>query len=260
MRARSLLLCVVVPFFGCSDSGSPATGTDDEPAAAAQGSDSVDVTDDEAQTLALALEGAPATSGPQIASAQAASLGARLQPAGCFSATVSGATVTYSFNECTGPHGMVHLTGTLDVTYSYSAAGVHAHIAATDFHVNQSTLTIVADATYLDTGSEKTLTVSTDGSGTGPLGHSFSHQGSYTITWTGTCHTLSGSWSTTADRFSRSTTVSDLSRCEGFCPSGSFSHTFRGGTTLTLSFAGATLDWSLGAKSGSVALTCTPQS
>jgi hypothetical protein len=266
MKVRSLLFCAaLVPFVACKDDGGTA---DDEATAAAQGGDSVQVTDDEAQTVALTLDGSgsvgklpAAQTGVELAVAAMARVGAALTPPSCHGATQSGATVTYSFSECTGPYGMAHLTGTVVAVYSVSAAGASVHVTTTDFHVNQSTISVDADATYSDDGGSKSLTVSTDSSGTGPLGHTFTHEGDYTLAWTATCHTLDGSWSTTANGLARTTSVSDLSRCEGFCPAsgGSISHTYRNGATLTLTYEGATLHWAGNNRSGTIALTCTPE-
>jgi len=268
MNARSFLLCAALlpSLAACKDTGD---ASDDEPTAASQGTDSVQVTDDEASVLSLSVDGSdaqkpvaeavPAT-GDAAAAGAMARVSASLSPPGCETATQAGSIVTYVFNECTGPRGLVHLTGKLVVSYTVDTAGVHAHATATDFHVNESTVSIDATAVYKESAGTKTVTVATSGSGTGPLGHELSHQGNYTLTWTGTCHTLDGTWSTTANGLSRSTTVSNLSRCQGFCPAagGVVSHTYRNGATITLTYQGATVMWAVNGKSGTIQLVCTP--
>jgi hypothetical protein len=188
-------------------------------------------------------------------------VGAQLLPAGCLTVSVSGATVTYVFNNCTGPRGLVHLTGTVVVDYLVDLAGIHAHATATNFSVNQSTISIDSTATYSLSTSGKMLAVQTKGTGTGPLGNSFSRMGNYTITWTATCFTLNGSWSTTTDLGTRSTQVTNFTRCVGTCPAngGSIAHTYRTGATLTITFDGSDVaHWTTSTGlSGTINLPCT---
>src|SRR5262249_13096668 len=170
-------------------------------------------------------------------------------------------TVTFTFNNCTGPRGLIHVTGTLTVEYSIDLAGIHAHATANDFFVNDSTIDLDATATYNISGRQNHLSVDPHSSGTGPLGHIVSHSGSYTVDWNDSCFTLNGNWSTTARGTTRSTTVTNFTRCEGFCPQagGSIAHTFRTGVTLTIIFNGATATWTDGTHSGTIRLTCLPQ-
>jgi hypothetical protein len=266
MNPRYLLIAMTATVVACQQTDA----VDDEAGVASQGSDSVQITNDEAATLALAVNGSDGAQKPavtitaeQAAANAAAHVGGALTPSTCHSSTVNGATATYTFNDCSGPFGLVHLTGTLTVVYSVDEAGVHAHGTANDFNVNQSTLDIDATATYTVGASGKTLTVETHGEGTGPLGNTIAHQGSYTVTLADTCHTLNGSWSTTANGTTRSTTVTNLTRCKGFCPAagGTVTHTFKGGQTLTLTYTGgASATWTVGARMGTLQLTCTPMS
>jgi hypothetical protein len=261
LLAAATALCAACP-------PAAGVGVDDEASAASEGSDSAQVAGDEAATMELAVEGAGGAAKPelsldavQIAAAAAARVAARVQPAGCETATIVDSTVTYSFNECTGPRGLVHVTGTLTVVYSVDVAGIHAHATASGLAVNESTIDLDATATYDLAGGANHLTVETDSSGTGPLGHSFTHQGSYTVSWTDTCFTLNGTWSTRSGDATRATTVSNLTRCLGYCPQagGSIAHTFRTGVTLTITFDGAIAAWTDGRNSGTIRLTCVPQ-
>ena len=43
-------------------------------------------------------------------------------PAGCVVATPSGATVAYTFTNCTGPYGLVRVNGTVNATFSNRTA------------------------------------------------------------------------------------------------------------------------------------------
>jgi hypothetical protein len=98
---------------------------------------------------------------------------------------------------------------------------------------------------------------------TGPRGNAIDHNGNYTETWdpATTCRSINGSWSTeltspvaTAER---ANTV-NVSRCGTGCPTGTLTHTFIGGATLTVTFDGSsTAQWSASTGlSGSVQLSC----
>jgi hypothetical protein len=153
------------------------------------------------------------------------------------------------------------MTGTVTVTYSVDALGIHSHSTATDFALNQSTLDIDATTTYTNSGGTRSLAVTTQSSGTGPLGHPLTRQGDYTVTWTATCHTLNGTWSTTVNGLTGSTTVTQVTRCGGACPAngGTVTQTHRNGVTVTITYDGtATAHWSAGSKSGTIQLPCTP--
>jgi hypothetical protein len=237
--------------------------------AAGEGADSATTTSDEASTMALITDGSEAAAKPialvlptadTVAAYMAAHVGAQLLPAGCLTSSVSGATVTYVFNDCTGPRGLVHLTGTVNTTYSVDTA-IHANATATDFAVNQSTISFDSNATYTP-GTTRSLAVTFTGSGTGPLGNSFNRQGNYTVSWTATCSTLDGTWSTSTTMWTRSTTVSSFTRCQGACPAngGTIAHTYRDGVTVTITFDGTNVaHWSSSSgRSGTVNLTCIP--
>ncbi len=242
----------------------------DELAAAEQGSDSAQVTSDEAAVLTVTVDGtenarlvdpqAPPTPAA-VATTAAANARNDLIPTTCFTATVADDTVTYSFNDCTGPRGLVHLNGVIDVVYSTDDAGIHAHATTTDFAVNNSTLSFDDMATYTVVNGDKSLAVQLSGDATGPLGNHFTRAGSYTVTWTSTCETLDGEWSVTAAVGTRSTTVTDFNVCKGACPGagGTISHTYRTGLVINITFDGtAVAHWMIGSVTGIIDLVCRP--
>ena len=259
----------------CSSSSAP---TADNPATtAAEGLDAAQGVNDEAAVLELTTEGSDSAAvatvaGPsgialtpptadQVAAYMATHVGAELQPATCHSATTNGATDVFTYNECTGPRGLTHMTGTMTVTYSVDVAGIHAHSTASAFVINQSTLDIDATATYTTTSATRNLAVTTQSSGTGPLGHTVTRQGNYTATWSATCHTLNGSWSTSSGGLTGTLTVAQVTRCGGHCPQagGTVTHTKLSGVTVTITYDGtAVAHWTSGSKSGTIQLSCIP--
>jgi hypothetical protein len=157
---------------------------------------------------------------------------------------------------------MVHLTGTVVVAYTKTDTGITVHVTTSDFSINQSTISIDSTATYTNDNGSKSLTVETQGSGTGPLGHTVTRMGNYTLTWGDSCFTLDGQWSTQGEQVSRSTTVDNFSRCLAMCPKagGSIAHTYTNGLTVTVSFDGSAIAaWSASnGHSGHFPLICIP--
>ncbi len=207
--------------------------------------------------------GAVALTSDQLAVAIAANITAKWT-GGCAVVTSSGANITATYNNCSGPRGLVHVDGQLDMTVAVLLTGaISIHATATGFQVNSASLDIAADATYARSGTSRSLTVTTDGSGTGPRGNSIDHKGDYTLTWdpSTSCASIDGSWSTdfsnASGAASRSNDV-NLSKCTGACPTGSMTHHSIRGASLTLTFDGtAVATWSAsGGASGRVALAC----
>jgi hypothetical protein len=231
--------------------------------------DSSDSTQAEGNVMMAAVDGSStqglaAVTDVQVAAAISANVGTRMLPAGCAVPTVNGAKIAIQYNDCTGPRGLVHVTGELDLTISIDGAGaIDVAASASGLEVNGATLDIDATAVYAVTGSDDTLTVQTMGTGTGPRGTAIDHDGNYTIGWDATnqCASIAGTWSTELGAADRSNTV-NLSECGGSCPTGTLSHKYLAGITLNVAFDGtAVATWSLSTGgSGTVALSCTPAS
>jgi hypothetical protein len=249
----------------CAHNSSPDL---DSAAAAVDSSDSVS---SEGNVMMANMDGADmafqgAITSDGVATRIAANVALRWIPSSCATVSSSGSTVTITYNDCTGPRGLLHVTGTLTLDITVSGAGViSVHGSSPDFEVNGAHLVISLDATYSVSGTTHSLDVMTDGTGTGPLGNAIDHQGDYTVSWdTGTmCHSITGDWSTeftsaaTGASATRSNQV-QLSRCAGGCPTGSVVHTGLRGLTLTLEFDGTNVaTWTTsGGKSGTINLPC----
>jgi hypothetical protein len=267
MRFTSLILvgslASVLGTAACMKNSS--TGDGDSADSAVDSSDSVTA---EGNLMAANVDGVSTTSAAALTSdSLAAAITANINakwPNACAVVTNSGSTITAVYNNCTGPRGLVHVTGTLDLTISLSLTGtVGIHATATSFEINNATLDISADATYSVSGTSHSLAVTTDGSGVGARGNDIDHKGSYTVSWdtASDCGTIAGHWQTDFSSSSgaaeRSNDV-NLTKCVAQCPSGTLTHHYLGGASLTLTFDGtadATWSTSLGG-SGTVALTC----
>jgi hypothetical protein len=253
---------MLAPLLFAAACGGTSTGTD--ATSAAEALDSTDSASNEGAVLAASTDSVSMSmSAPEAAGAAAAHAHAFYQPAGCATALATGATVTYTFKDCTGPWGLVHVTGTVVVSYSLGLDGLHATATASDLSVNGATVDINAAAVYQISGTTKTLTVTSMGAGTGARGTRFARQGAYTVSWDGAtgCGALDGEWSTTIAGLTWSTTVSGLKKCVGMCPAagGTVTHVRAlAGVTLTIRFDGSDIArWSSSSGlSGTVDLLC----
>lgn len=222
----------------------------------------------ESNVMMSATDGASAAgllapTADQVAARIAANITTRF--GACATATATGANVAAQFTDCSGPYHLAHLTGELDLAVSIDATSgaIDVHGTATGMQVNRATLDIDTTATYTIAGDTRTIVVHTDGSGVGPRGNDVEHVGDYTATWNPTtqCHTINGHWQTdisnTTIAKERSNDV-DLERCAQGCPTGTVTHHFFGGASLTVTFDGtATAQWSTSrGGSGTITLQC----
>lgn len=244
---------------GCGR-GVEADGADDADESAAVSSA------ESALTAELSDEAAqPASTTPEnLAASSAMRVQNRFKPQGCAVATQSGATVTYVLTNCTGPYGLVKVSGTLVAVYSRAAGGgVNVVITGNGLKANDSTIDVNSTVIATQSNGVKKAEVTINGNGTGPRGNSFTRKGAYTITFdtTAECVTVDGTWTTGSARIaSASTVVSGYQRCKGSCPAsgGSIVHTAANKTVVTLTYDGsATASWSSSTgRSGSVNLQC----
>ena len=180
-------------------------------------------------------------------------------PPGCVNAALSGSTtVVLNFNDCSGRHGLQKLTGTLVEAVSVDVAGVHINATASGLNVGLTTMDIDSTSTISTSAGRRSMSVSTHGAGTGPLGNSIVRDGEYTVTWNSHCRTTDGSWALTRGESTRSTTT-HITRCAQQCPSGTITRT-SSSRKLTITFDGSSVaTWSTSdGLSGSINLVCLP--
>jgi hypothetical protein len=231
--------------------------------------DDSDSTESEGNVMMAAVDGssvasAGAVTGDAVAARIAANVDARWNPSGCAVATASGSNVSIKLNDCTGPRGLLHVTGELDLAVTVDVSGnISVHATASDLSVNRATLSIDATGDYAISGTQHTLNVQSTATGVGPRGTDINHQGDYTISWdpTNQCRSITGMWKTDFSNANRSAERSndvDLSRCGTGCPTGMVTHHFLLGATLTINFDGSNVaTWSTSTgKSGSINLAC----
>jgi hypothetical protein len=243
----------------CADRG--AGDTDSAMAAI----DSSDSTQAEGDMMMGSVDGADgsglvAPTAAQVAVRIAANVSLRWNPSGCATVSQHDALVSITYHDCTGPRGLAHVSGTLDLAIAVSTAGViTVHGTSAALQVNRATLVVDATATYSVMGTGHTLAVETKGSGTGPRGNEVEHEGSYTVTWdpSSMCRSITGHWQTEIGARERSNDVA-LERCGGGCPTGTITHHVTADASLTVTFDGtATAHWSASTgATGTTQLSC----
>jgi hypothetical protein len=208
-------------------------GTVDE---AAVYGDDVSQTEGDTEALASLHVGVSSSGGLTPASLEGSSLhlqsgpsGALVQalsPAGCVTETadLASSKVTYVYSDCTGPWGLVHLTGTVEVTYSSTGPdNLTLDFSASDFQINRATLsTWTATAVVTATGSTRSMTWNASLAGTTGGGRAFTRTNQKDISWNvGTsplCVSVSGTSQGTVSGLDLKTTVAGYQRCQGACP------------------------------------------
>src|SRR6266850_3920339 len=106
--------------FGCAKQGSSNIDT-------AQGAlDSQEGVESEGNMMMALTDGADVAGVTALTTDQAAgrivaNIALRWVPSSCATATRSGANITVTLNDCTGPRGLVHVSGEIDLVVSVDA-------------------------------------------------------------------------------------------------------------------------------------------
>jgi hypothetical protein len=265
MRASILVLVgFSAVFVACSHKDGP-----DDVAA-----DTVAASDSTAQAQG-SLDGVLQTATSADASAAAASFApptVKVWPASCetrtrdASCTADSCVVHVSFHGCTGPRGLVELSGDEDVTLTREGSTLRVAVQGLSLTANGHPFsrTATADVTFAEDG-KRTAVWQGHTSHVRPDGVDVEHDGTRTVTFdpsTG-CRAIRGTGVTTRGRREIDTTI-DATVCRAedgseACPVGTETHVHRAsGRTVTLTFDGsaqATLNRN-GATS-EVPLVCT---
>lgn len=237
---------------------------DVDEAAANEAADSTEVTQSESALVASSVQDdtTSSLSAADLAAAAAARGATRFHPAGCATVAVSSTTLTYVLTDCTGRFGLVHVTGTLVAVLSDGTDGLHIAVSGQGLKVNRATMDLDATAVLSDDAGKRKLVVTTNGSGVGPRGNSFTRTGNYTVErdLATACISLDGQWALQVGARTRTTSVTGFQRCDNMCPAagGQIVHSGFLGRTVTVTLDGsAVAQWqSSSGRSGTVDLTC----
>lgn len=217
--------------------------------AAADGMDGNSVT---SSVLAVVSEPASAAmTGDAAAMASSQRASTYFLPAGCVTAVPSGATVAYTFTNCTGPYGLVLINGTVNATFSNRTATGWTVQTSGEVRLNRAVHRPNATAVVSYASGTRTAMVTVNGSGTGPRGTAYATSGGYTSTWDGACLGLNGAVTVTANGQSLTVAATNWRRCRGECPAAgaSVSLTAPGGTA-TIAYSGGPTATATGPRGG----------
>jgi hypothetical protein len=274
--STSILAALSITFFGCAghkDSPSAGTGANDPTASngtnnsgtGATGGDSTASASDESQLTADGEEASEASAqstnlgavvfgsvtsvDPDKASDDVAAAG-HLWPASCHTRVkdpTNRRVVHITFDDCTGPFGLVHLSGHVTVTFSSTDKGeLRADYQSSDLTANGHPITWTASADITVNGNERDVTWHGVWDRTTDKGKTVSHTSDATIVddVTTQCRTTNGTAVTTVDNREVDTTVKDYKICRDpdgsdSCPTGTVTHTRKSsGLSVTATFDG----------------------
>ncbi|MFB1481445.1 hypothetical protein [Corallococcus sp. RDP092CA] len=180
---------------------------------------------------------------PDAAAAQlAANVDTAFTPAGCATATASGATVNYTFNDCTAVISLTQLTGNVQVTLSNNQGQLAATASSNNLTINGEPYTLSLQISGAPPqGDQRQVTIV---SKSFSPDHLDSRMTQGTVTWVegSGCITVDSQTQSTRGSLSSTSTVSGYQRCEHQCPSagtvrvetseGAFTTTFNGSSTV----------------------------
>jgi hypothetical protein len=149
--------------------------------------------------------------------------GARLffLPAGCLVVTnPTAASVQYTFNDCTGPRGLTHLTGVLNVDYTTTANSLTLTMTAMGMKVNRATIDWNATAVTTASGAMRTMQWTGHFTGTTGGGRAIERDNTKTVTWTvgDSCFEINGTSVGNVTGKDLKTELIDYKRCRAACP------------------------------------------
>jgi hypothetical protein len=144
-------------------------------------------------------------------------------PAGCEQTTTDSAnqTVAYAFNGCTGPLGLVSITGTVNLSWSVSDGVLKLDYSAQNFQINRATITSwQASATITANGPARTMDWSASLSGVTGEGRTFTRTNNKVIQWVVDVPCVSVTGQSTGDilKADLQTTIVSWKRCADSCP------------------------------------------
>ena len=236
----SLLCAAAVVGSGCGGSAG-FSSTDAELAA-----DSTDTADVVSGLTSVSSDGvdvsASGLTGEQAATAAAASAGSKFILPACLTKSVTGNVATYTLNSCSGPYGLVLVTGTLTATYTVAVAGgtptVNVNLVGTGIKVNGMTVDVATTAKISGPSTNRTASVTSTSKATTMRGNSITHAGQYDATWDGMCMTLSGSFATQTMNNSYATVITGYKKCLNACPTQGTVTFTNLSNTLTITYSG----------------------
>lgn len=243
VRAISLIV-IGGALAGCVESGHPPI---DSPEATLDAADAIEA---EASFLYAILQGTEHPSGidAELLAGIAATVPVRWQPAGCAQVSQPSSTrLAFTFDDCSGPRGLVHVSGTLDLFLQGWAEAPVIDFSSPSLSANGSTIALSATALAGVWPGGIGIDGQLGSVAVGPRGTKVDGRGSYVMTWqpTSECSTLQASTESdmdvVADQPPHLVTRVDMTRCPGGCPSGVVTRHFPNETEVQVTMDGTAL-------------------
>lgn len=241
LALSSLLCSSVLASAACGGSNATFSSMDAEVAA-----DSTDTADVVSGLTSVTTDGvdlsASGLTSDQAATAAATAAGTKFLINACMTKNVVGNVATYTMNSCTGPYGLLLVTGTLTATYTVSVVGgtpsVTVNLAATGIKVNGMTVDVATTAKISGPTNNRSASVTSTSKAVTARGNTITHAGMYDATWDGMCMTLTGSFSTQTPGNSYATVISNYKKCQNACPTQGTVIFTTLANTLTITYSG----------------------
>lgn len=152
-------------------------------------------------------------------------------------------TATYTFDGCSGPNGLLKVTGELKVSYQVNGNTLVLDLVGTGLKVRGATADYSAHGEITANGLQRQMTWSASLSGTTARGRDFTRTNKKTVSWTvgEKCFALSGESEGDVKGRKLKTVITDYSRCAGSCPEAGGKITITNettGTTVEIDFDG----------------------
>jgi hypothetical protein len=175
---------------------------------------------------------------------------AHFEPAGCLTVSREANVVTYTFDGCTGPWGLVELRGKEIATFHPAAQGtIDVSLASEDLSLTD---TRTDEVVAVEHAADVVITKGEDGAGsmvwrggftaTNEAGKALTHTSDITASIDAEgCRTVDGTTRNSGERGGITTTFDGLTRCSspGECPAGTVSAVADGGATFSIEFDGS---------------------
>lgn len=144
-------------------------------------------------------------------------------PQGCLTTTADAPnkTVTYDFQGCAGPYGLLGIRGKVVARYDTPEPNhLVFDLTATDLKVNRATVDWNAHADIVARGAQRTMTWKATLSGTTARGKAIERQNQKTVSWTvgEQCVALSGTSEGNLTGKRVKIEIPSYKRCRGSCP------------------------------------------
>lgn len=233
-RLAVVLLVAGITCVACKkESTTKPDGTDEPESLAEDGTDSA-AAETDAEIVTSSLVSATATGGSlTLASTELTADGASTAgvgdgakaiyfPRNCLTVTSDEAakTVSYRFEDCSGPNAIFKIKGVITATYATSPGKLVLNLVGTDLRINRAVVDWSATAEITASGADRSMHWKGALSGTTARGKTFSRTNDKVVTWRfgERCFGVSGvSEGKVRDRYLR-TEITDFRRCQGACP------------------------------------------